>query len=49
MVEESDYIRPPTMTPEEEAEEERKAQKLNMLKKQPTFHNEAKGKLGVGG
>ncbi|GMH91045.1 hypothetical protein TrST_g9789 [Triparma strigata] len=49
MVEESDYIRPPTMTPEEEAEEERKAQKLNMLKKQPTFHNEAKGKLALDG
>ncbi|GMH67521.1 hypothetical protein TL16_g04701 [Triparma laevis f. inornata] len=49
MVEESDYIRPPTLTPEEEAEEERKAVKLNRLKKQPTFQNEKKGQLALDG
>ena len=44
-----DYIKPPTMTPEEEAAEEERLSKLNRLKKMPTFHNEAKGKLALEG
>eukprot|EP00520_Triparma_pacifica_P004055 CAMPEP_0118655928 /NCGR_PEP_ID=MMETSP0785-20121206/13208_1 /TAXON_ID=91992 /ORGANISM="Bolidomonas pacifica, Strain CCMP 1866" /LENGTH=503 /DNA_ID=CAMNT_0006548735 /DNA_START=63 /DNA_END=1574 /DNA_ORIENTATION=+ len=41
--------RPPSMTPEEEVEEERKAMERGRLKRQPTFHNEAKSKLDLEG
>ena len=37
-----DYIKPPTMTPEEEAAEEKRVRKVDALKKQPTFHNEGR-------
>jgi len=45
----ANLTRPPTLTPEEEEELERKQREEDKLRRQPTFHNEHKGKLEIEG